>query len=239
MKPSLRGATKLSSQARTLLLLSEKTLDREVLAHLSGELGLKFRVSGDFETVLDEYERERPTAILLDTQMRDGNVMRTNSVLRGLGWDGPVIGIGSKREPFVSFGLNDVLETPLDINRCILKLSRWLGQKPVGMGLPIIDWEVALEAFHTDRAHYADILKSFASEFREFESQWDLEDEARSIAQIHNLAGAAGGLRLKRLHSLGQATEQLLAEQCSSALRSKLQELVLRALQELFEAIPE
>ncbi|SMF94172.1 PAS fold-containing protein [Methylomagnum ishizawai] len=225
-----------------ILLVEDTEINREMMADILENLGMRPRVAGNGREALRAVARAVPEAVLMDCQMpiMDGyeatRELRKQAHLRAL----PIIALtahamANDRERCLEAGMNAYLSKPVDIPQLIRALAQWVrprarsgvpaGVSPPAAGsvpppdlpavLPGIDLQAGLERTGGNPPLYLRLLRKFRdSHGRDFERDCRAALDAGEFGTARRLAHSLKGVA----KSLGAEPLGELAARLETAL---------------------
>jgi signal transduction histidine kinase/DNA-binding response OmpR family regulator len=252
-----------------VLLVEDNELNQEVAVALLADLGLKVDVAENGVVALDKLAGNAYDLVLMDMQMpvMDGVTatiaIRRESRLANL----PIVAMtanamNTDRERCLEVGMNDHLAKPIDPDRLIEALRRWIrpteARKPesdVGTAPPAEpgDWLAAMRVIPglrvdlglrlaRDRAGlYRRLLKIYVSEQRAFPERMRValseKDWPTAIRLAHTLKGVSGQLGAQTLQAAAQLLENAIQQQEAPQVLAMLRNQISEMLTSLIDAI--
>jgi two-component system sensor histidine kinase/response regulator len=243
-----------------VLLVEDNEVNREVAREVLQSAGLAVTVATNGQEAVDRVEAAEFDAVLMDVQMPvlDG-YEATRRIRTSPGRsDLPVIAMtahasAGDRERSLQAGMNDHVTKPIDPQRLLSTLARWIRpQEPTGAAPPApaagrpavqlptstcIDVEAGLRRVAGNRGLYRSLLLRFragssdaARQVREALARHDVDSAERLV---HTVKGVAGNLGAGKLHAA--ATD--LDEQLKSGRPDRAEPLLAAFAERLDEAM--
>ena len=224
--------------AQRILLVEDNEINQEIAFELLTSMGLQVQVANNGEEGVTRALAEPFDLILMDIQMpiMDGlTATRLIRLEKSLG-DLPIVAMTAHamqgdREKSLAAGMNDHLTKPIEVEKLVATLNRWLKidsiliQKPVTVRenlpqnllpstLPPFDLVLALKYSNQNATLLHQLLLSFRSRYanagKQF-AQWiEIKDYAQASQLAHSLKGVAATLGANKLRAAMSALESAL-----------------------------
>ncbi len=258
---TVKEATTTIAGAR-VLVVEDNEINRQVAQEILEGFGLVVEIAANGKKAVDMVAEGggRFEAVLMDLQMpeMDGHeatrVIRTtlnNSTL-------PIIAmtahaLESERENCLKAGMNDYVSKPVDPDRLLTTLVRWIKPRPGGPPempraadsqdllerLPGIDTEAALKRLMGNRKLLAKLLRDFGQNYAgvvgQIREALAHEDMALARRTVHTLKGMAGNLSATEVYIAAQDLEAVIQKVDHEGIVGGLDKLE-EVLRPVFEA---
>ena len=239
-----------------LLLVEDNELNREIAVELLSTSGLIIDVAGDGRQALQMLELQTYDGVLMDCMMplMDGYEATRRIRAQKRFAQLPVIAMTANvlpedRARCIDSGMNDHIGKPLDLEKALVTISRWVGHRdrvsdcalatdpaagdqPGQVSLPDlpgIDTRQGLEIAGGKSGFYCRMLQRFRALKSDFESTFreactDPDPEAATRA-AHSLKGVAGHIGARQLADAAEALESACLRD-QAAIETRLAEVM-------------
>jgi two-component system sensor histidine kinase/response regulator len=253
-----------------VLLVEDNELNQEVATALLDEVGLKVDIADNGAIALEKLVDNSYDLVLMDMQMpvMDG-ITATIAIRKEARFaDLPIVAMtanamSSDRDRCLEVGMNDHIAKPIDPERLVETLQRWIkpGERsaahPAGGDEPAAvdtaDTRIALQSISNLDANtglrlargrlklYLSLLKRYAAEQRKFPVQLEAAlaagDWPTAIRLAHSLKGVSGQVGAQTIRALAELLENALQQREASQVLVTLRGQIAEMLAELIPAI--
>jgi len=227
-----------------VLLAEDNAINQQVALEILQGAGVLVEVAATGAEVVRRVEQQVYDAVLMDIQMpgMDGYEATGRIREQPRNRDLPIIAMTAHamegyRDQCLAAGMSDYLTKPVDPERLIQTLARWVGPGPApAEELPGIDLEAAMRRLGGNRGLLQDLLAEVAREFgggtRELSLALDQGDWAGAGRLIHTMKGALGNLSAGAAHQAAVLLEQAIQKQEAGLIPDRM-----AAFAEAFDAV--
>jgi len=224
-----------------VLLVEDNEVNQELAAEILGEAGVQVTLANNGQEAVDRVRQNAFDAVLMDWQMPVMDGFEATRTIRAEPRfaDLPILAMTANamegdREKCLAVGMNDHISKPIDVERLLETLVRWVRPRrapsreytpaaaktpdipPDLAALPGVDMSGALQRLDHSLPRYYKLLERFVQNqahavdtIRQALSR-DAPDEAHRHA--HNLKGLAANIGATRLAEYAQAVEQAIRQ---------------------------
>lgn len=217
-----------------VLVVEDNEINQQVAQEILEGFGLRVEIAANGKKAVDIVAKEgdRFEAVLMDLQMPEMDGHEATSFIRTTLKNStlPIIAmtahaLESERENCLNAGMNDYVSKPVDPDRLLAVLARWIKPRPgppvetpratvskdLPEPLPGIDIEDAIKRLRGNRKLFAKLLQDFGQNYAGVVGQIReaLANEDMALAQrtVHTLKGMAGNLSATELYRSAQDLE--------------------------------
>ncbi len=237
-----------------ILLVEDNEINREVAIELLTSMNLEVTIASNGQEGLELAMSEPFDLILMDIQMpvMDGltatRCIRTESTLQNI----PIIAMtanamNSDYDKSLAAGMNDHLSKPIEMEKLIKTLNRWLrvdlnvqqtpsreprlGNQPLPNALPPFDLAQAAKLTNENSELLHHLLLSFAKRYQDAPQQLRELIDKKNFAEIehiaHSLKGVAGTLAAQELKAAALALENAIRSRHYDEIETLFHQLVI------------
>ncbi|QEP43958.1 response regulator [Ectothiorhodospiraceae bacterium BW-2] len=258
--PNLGSAFQLLHGKR-VLLVEDNEINQELVSELLQQVGIEVGLTNHGSEALQLLKREHPDAILMDLQMPVMDGYETTVAIRQQPqWQSlPIIAMTANvmqrdLDRARECGMNDTLAKPIEPQRLISTLLRWLAPEATDPATPLVrevsdsdtppDWVAALTLFETQTALvnmkykyrlYHRLLQRFLQQLQqllqEFDLLWQQQSWVSLRLKVHSLKGVVATVGVARLQPmLAELERQLSGDKVESGAVESLWQSVRQQL---------
>lgn len=232
--PTLRGAS--------LLLVEDNEINQEIAREIFESAGFNVSVASNGQDAVDWFGHAHADLILMDIQMPVLDGESATKIIRQMdkGRAVPIIAMTANamkedEHRCIAAGMNDYLTKPINIDKAIATVCRWLEQHGVQAPpatprsalapgsdsplptLPGLDSQRGLLNCSGNAALYIRLLQEFARDYAEVPRQilqlLDAEDWQGAHQKTHSLKGVSGNLGANRLYLATKALDDNIRQE--------------------------
>jgi two-component system, sensor histidine kinase and response regulator len=235
-----------------VLVVEDNDINQQVAQEILESFGLKVEIAANGKEAVDVVQKrgDQFEAVLMDLQMPEMDGHEATRVIRStLSRSSlPIIAmtahaLESERENCLNSGMNDYVSKPVDPDRLLAVMTRWIKPRP-GPGsempsaaapedqlgqLPGIDIESALKRMMGNRKLFIKLLCNFGRNYGGIVGQireaLSREDMASMQRTVHSLKGLAGNLSATEVYGAVQDLEASLQKGNHAEIGSALDHL--------------
>ena len=252
-----------------VLLVEDNELNQEVAVALLDEVQLKVDVAENGAVALEKLDANAYDLVLMDMQMpvMDG-MSATLAIRRQPRFAAlPIVAMtanamSSDRDRCLEAGMNDHIAKPIDPERLIETLRRWIkpgerGAQAVGAAASLaeseqdlvgclkaihgLDIEVGLRLARGRTKLYVSLLKKYAAGQRDFPEQMEAalqaSDWTTAVRLAHTLKGVSGQIGAQTMRAMAELLENAVQQREAPEVFASLREQIAELLGELIAGI--
>lgn len=221
-----------------VLLVEDNPINQQVAEELLKGFGLQVDVANGGRVAVERAAATRYDLVLMDLQMPDMDGLEATRQIRARERRHrvPIIAMtaaamSEDRDAARAAGMDDHLSKPIDIERLVGVLQRWIPERTIapavlpaplpaeaGPAIPPIDGidvQQALTRLGGNAALLRRLLRQFADGYGEaalpLQTSLDRGDRATAARMLHSLRGTAGSIGAMQVHAAAAALETALA----------------------------
>jgi CheY-like chemotaxis protein/HPt (histidine-containing phosphotransfer) domain-containing protein len=211
-----------------VLVVEDNEVNRQIATDLLRSFGVEPKTASSGHEALELVSREAFDALLMDVQMPDMDGYQTTRHVREQNLDLPIIAVTAHsmvgdREKCLDAGMNDYVAKPVDPDKLLAVLAKWIKPAlrpwpveidvredhpaPISLpeNLPWLDIQTVLKRYNYHYEDYFNLLRLFlnnhsiiGAKIIESLRQGDIE---QSEKLVHSLKGTAGAIMAKEVHA--------------------------------------
>jgi CheY-like chemotaxis protein/HPt (histidine-containing phosphotransfer) domain-containing protein len=227
-----------------VLLVEDNEINQQVATEILAGAGVKVTVAGNGKEAVEAVRRDRYDAVLMDVQMPVLDGYAATGILRGEERfrELPIIAMtahamAGDAEKSAAAGMNDHVTKPIDPERLLATLARWLPARGAPVAeptqeststppAPVLDaarlpgslagFDLAdgLKRLQRNEALYRKLLLGFGERYAtaaaDVRRLLEAKDFEKAHRLVHDVKGLAGNLSAARLHEAAASLERLV-----------------------------